>query len=86
MATCYQCDKEFVNNGRFRAMCNDCDPETKGHKFGVKWGMFWWNYDLCRGASFVDYMGHDLRWYGIVIPWTNIGIGVMIRFVPKVKR
>lgn len=46
---------------------------------GRSFGPLFWRYDLVAGAAFSEMCGYGLRWYGIAIPRTNIGIGVMVR-------
>ena len=41
-----------------------------------------WCYDMIAGSKCADALGYDLKWYGINIPYTNIGIGI----ARKIKR
>ncbi len=52
------------------------------------WIIFWY-YSLSAAVRFFDdhLMGtasgerfvYELRWYGITIPWTNLGFGMLLR-------
>lgn len=54
--------------------------DRTGHDYGWSWRkLLWWRYDLVKGAAFVGARGYELRWYGVTIPRTNIGVGLMIR-------
>jgi len=46
---------------------------------GVKWGPFWWRYNLSFAGRFIEAATPDreLRWYGFTVG--NVGVGVIVR-------
>jgi hypothetical protein len=47
--------------------------------YGLVLGPFWWGYDLSTAAEFLSIAGQDLRWYGITIPGTRLGFGLIVK-------
>jgi hypothetical protein len=47
--------------------------------FGGSAGPIFWRYNLSRAVIFLWSAGHTLRWYGLSIPWTRYGIGIIVK-------
>jgi hypothetical protein len=49
------------------------------YKHGRSWkGLLFWNLELLRSSLMIRKTGRDLRWYGICIPKTQWGIGIIV--------